>query len=389
MTHGAADRSLRADHAAGRAAQRRRATALRVRGLRPPAARRAAATGWSPAPAACSRRWRRFRFDDDELAVPRGQPRWSTHPPWTGSPTTGSPATSDGYAEGECYFPGSPLLTVEGTFAEAVLLETLVLSVLNHDCAIASAASRMVNAAGEPAAHRDGLAAHPRDGGRRRRPGRLPGRVRHHLQPRGRPARTACRPPAPRRTPSPCCTTPRSRRSRPRSTRSAPAPRCWWTPTTWRRPCATAVEVAGPGAGRRPPRLRRPGPGRPRGPRAARRARRHKTRIVVTGDLDEYAIAALAAAPVDAYGVGTSLVTGSGAPDGRRWSTSWWPARTPTGAHAAGGQEAVGKPSGGGRKERLPPARRRRARRSPRWSAVAARPAADGDRAPGPAGQGR
>jgi nicotinate phosphoribosyltransferase len=38
------------------------------------------------------------------------------------------------------------------------------------------------------------------------------------------------------------------------------------------------------------------------------------TRIVVTSDLDEYAIAALAAAPVDSYGVGTALVTGSGAP---------------------------------------------------------------------------
>jgi nicotinate phosphoribosyltransferase len=38
------------------------------------------------------------------------------------------------------------------------------------------------------------------------------------------------------------------------------------------------------------------------------------TRIVVTSDLDEYAIAALASAPVDAYGVGTQLVTGSGAP---------------------------------------------------------------------------
>jgi len=35
---------------------------------------------------------------------------------------------------------------------------------------------------------------------------------------------------------------------------------------------------------------------------------------VVTSDLDEHAIAALAAAPVDVYGVGTSLVTGSGAP---------------------------------------------------------------------------
>jgi nicotinate phosphoribosyltransferase len=38
------------------------------------------------------------------------------------------------------------------------------------------------------------------------------------------------------------------------------------------------------------------------------------TRIIVTSDLDEYAIAALAAAPVDGYGVGTQLVTGSGHP---------------------------------------------------------------------------
>ena len=53
-----------------------------------------------------------------------------------------------GYAEGDCYFPGSPILVVEGTFAEAVMLETLVLSIFNHDCAIASAASRMVTAAG-------------------------------------------------------------------------------------------------------------------------------------------------------------------------------------------------------------------------------------------------
>ncbi len=39
-----------------------------------------------------------------------------------------------------------------------------------------------------------------------------------------------------------------------------------------------------------------------------------QTRIVVSGDLDEFSIAALAAEPVDSYGVGTSLVTGSGAP---------------------------------------------------------------------------
>ena len=52
-----------------------------------------------------------------------------------------------GYAEGDCYFPGSPILVVQASFAEAVLLETISLSILNHDCAIASAASRMVTAA--------------------------------------------------------------------------------------------------------------------------------------------------------------------------------------------------------------------------------------------------
>ena len=40
----------------------------------------------------------------------------------------------------------------------------------------------------------------------------------------------------------------------------------------------------------------------------------NETRIVVSGDLDEFAIAALRAEPVDIYGVGTSVVTGSGAP---------------------------------------------------------------------------
>ncbi|GAB3624053.1 nicotinate phosphoribosyltransferase [Mariniluteicoccus endophyticus] len=48
-----------------------------------------------------------------------------------------------GYREGEIYFPGSPLLVVEGSFAEACLLETVLLSIYNHDSAIASAASRM------------------------------------------------------------------------------------------------------------------------------------------------------------------------------------------------------------------------------------------------------
>ena len=59
----------------------------------------------------------------------------------------------EGYREGEVFFPGSPVLTVRGTFAEAVVLETLVLSTLNYDSAVASAAARMVAASdGRPPA---------------------------------------------------------------------------------------------------------------------------------------------------------------------------------------------------------------------------------------------
>lgn len=53
----------------------------------------------------------------------------------------------DGYREGSVYFPLSPLLTVRGTFAECVILETVLLSILNADSAVASAAARMVTAA--------------------------------------------------------------------------------------------------------------------------------------------------------------------------------------------------------------------------------------------------
>ena len=121
-----------------------------------------------------------------------------------------------GYAEGEAYFPGSPLLVVEGTFAEAVLLETLLLSIYNHDSAIASAASRMTMAAGRPTLHRDGLAAHPRGGRGRGRPRGVRRGLRLHLQPRG-PAAVR-RPDARARAPtaSRCCTTPRPTRSAPR-----------------------------------------------------------------------------------------------------------------------------------------------------------------------------
>ncbi|MDU3176146.1 MAG: nicotinate phosphoribosyltransferase, partial [Corynebacterium striatum] len=53
----------------------------------------------------------------------------------------------DGYREGEIYFPNTPLLTVRGTFGECLILETVILSIMNSDSAVASAASRMVTAA--------------------------------------------------------------------------------------------------------------------------------------------------------------------------------------------------------------------------------------------------
>ena len=95
---------------------------------------------------------REFRFGDAELewlrtnnVVRAATLDWLADYSFAGS--------ISGYREGEVYFPGSPMLVVQGGFAESVVLETLVLSVLNYDSAVASAASRMVNAAvGRPLA---------------------------------------------------------------------------------------------------------------------------------------------------------------------------------------------------------------------------------------------
>ncbi len=85
-----------------------------------------------------------FQFGKDELAVVSeflddSTVEWLRNYRFSGD--------IDGYREGELHFPGSPILSVRGTFAECVLLETLALSILNHDSAIASAAARMVSAA--------------------------------------------------------------------------------------------------------------------------------------------------------------------------------------------------------------------------------------------------
>jgi nicotinate phosphoribosyltransferase len=91
---------------------------------------------------------RHFRFDDESLrflrdreVVDEAVADWLANYEFSGDIW--------GYPEGEIYFPGSPLVMVESTFGEAVVLETLLLSIYNHDSAIASAASRMTAIAGD------------------------------------------------------------------------------------------------------------------------------------------------------------------------------------------------------------------------------------------------
>ena len=83
-----------------------------------------------------------LRFLSDRKVVSKETISWLENLHFSGS--------IKGYREGEMFFPNSPILQVEGTFGECTLLETLVLSVLNYDSAVASAASRMVSAAKGP-----------------------------------------------------------------------------------------------------------------------------------------------------------------------------------------------------------------------------------------------
>ena len=98
--------------------------------------------------------------------------------------------TIRGYREGEMFFPNSPILQVEGTFGECTLLETLILSVLNYDSAVASAASRMASAAKDRPCMDMGGTFHgfsSRAAGPRA-PSRRSGRIQGYRQSAGRPA---------------------------------------------------------------------------------------------------------------------------------------------------------------------------------------------------------
>ncbi|WP_029150954.1 nicotinate phosphoribosyltransferase [Microbacterium indicum] len=290
---------------------------------------------------------RDFRFDEDVLRFLRDEEvvspaavSYLANYEFSGSIT--------GYREGELYFPGSPLLTVEGTFAEAVVLETIALSVLNYDSAVATAAARMSIAAGDrPLAEMGSRRAQERSAVAAARAAYIAGfSATSNLE-------------AGREWGVPTMGTAAHAWTLLHDTEAdafraqvdALGPDTTLLVDTYDVPqgVRTAVEVAGPRLG---------GVRIDSGdlPLVAAEVRaqldglgNRDTTITVTSDLDEYAIAALAASPVDSYGVGTSLVTGSGYP------TAGLVYKLVARQDAAGGwipvaKTAPGKGSQGGRK---------------------------------------
>jgi nicotinate phosphoribosyltransferase len=253
-----------------------------------------------------------FRFGDEEIAALRAQGLtdarlldWLADYRFTGD--------VDGYAEGDFYFPGSPVLTVRAPFAEGVLLETLALSILNHDSAIASAAARMVAAACErPCIEMGSRRTHEEAAVAAARAAHLVGFASTSNLEAGR------------RYGVPTAGTSAhaftllhdDEKAAFRAQVDVLGPGTTLLVDTYdvEQGIRAAVEVAGPELGG----IRLDSGDLPTLATYARKLLDSlgatKTRIVVTSDLDEYAIAGMMAAPVDRYGVGTSLVTGSGAP---------------------------------------------------------------------------
>lgn len=219
----------------------------------------------------------------------------------------------DGYREGDLYFPGSPVLTVTGTLGECVVLETLVLSVLNHDTAVASAAARMVDAAegrgliemGGRRTHEQAAVATARaayvagfDSSSNLAAGRL-----HGIPTVGTAAHAFT-------------LAHETEEAAFRSQVAALGAGTTLLVDTYdiADGIRTAVRVAGPDLG---------GVRIDSGDLAEEAVRARalldslgatRTRIVATSDLDEFVIAALSDAPIDGYGVGTRVATGSGHP---------------------------------------------------------------------------
>ncbi|WP_188113542.1 nicotinate phosphoribosyltransferase [Nocardioides humilatus] len=219
----------------------------------------------------------------------------------------------DAYPEGDLYFPGSPVLTVRGTLGECVVLETLVLSVLNHDTAIASAAARMVVAAGDrPIIEMGGRRTHEQAAIATARAAYLAGFASTSNLAAGR------------RYGIPTVGTAahaftlahRSEEAAFRSQVDALGAGTTLLVDTYdiAEGIRTAVRVAGPALG-----AVRIDSGDLADEAAKARVLLDElgapdTRIVATSDLDEFVITALADAPIDGYGVGTRVATGSGHP---------------------------------------------------------------------------
>ncbi|GAB3219611.1 nicotinate phosphoribosyltransferase [Glycomyces halotolerans] len=255
---------------------------------------------------------KRFRFDQETLdgllehgVIKDSTAEWLSEYRFSGDIET--------YAEGELYFPGSPIVTVSGTFAECVLLETLTLSILNHDSAIAGAAARMVTAArGRPILEMGSRRTHEAAAIAASRAAYIAGfAATSNLE-------------AGRRYGVPTAGTSAHAFTLLHSSEEAAFEAqiaAFGTDTTLlvdtydiSQGIRNAIAVAGP-------RLRSIRIDSGDLDVMATGARELldelgavDTKIVVSGDLDEYSIAALAAAPVDMYGAGTSVVIGSGAP---------------------------------------------------------------------------
>ncbi|MDK8455650.1 nicotinate phosphoribosyltransferase [Corynebacterium marquesiae] len=225
----------------------------------------------------------------------------------------------DGYREGELYFPNSPILTVRGTFGECLVLETVILSIMNADSAVASAASRMVTAAdGRPIIEMGSRRTHEYAAVTAARAAYLAGfeatsnleaGYRYGIPVSGTAAHSwTLAHTNPDGTPNEEATF--------RSQIDTLGVETTLLVDTYdiTKGVETAVKVGGPQLG---------GVRIDSGDLGAvtRRVRKqlddlgnHNTNIVVSSDLDEFAIAGLRGDPVDVYGVGTSVVTGSGAP---------------------------------------------------------------------------
>lgn len=217
------------------------------------------------------------------------------------------------YAEGDLYWPHSPVLTVTGRLGECILLETLALSIFNHDTAIASAAARMAIAAeGRPLMEMGSRRAHEQAAVAVGRAAYLAGFSGTSNLAAGR-----------RYAVPTIGTAAHAFTLAHRSERAAfeAQIRALGVGTTLLVDTydivdgiRNAIEVAGPELGS----IRIDS-----GDLAveSRRARTlldelgaTSTKIIVTSDLDEYVISALADAPIDGYGVGTRVATGSGHP---------------------------------------------------------------------------